>query len=328
VTDPAERFIDAAVRPLADNAEMQILAAQELRAAIQDRSEGLPGDSFEQAVENLEKARPKSHWKTILYVATALVAILAAIPLARDYMRLRLASYALFAMTDPAAVGLPGLPFDPNVDQEVPGLFGPLTDSERLLLFGDPSQPNEMKRLWESDPTNPALFADYARSIPSSSDLPADFLQTADRLDPKNAWFRYLAAGVKARGNVTTNQVPFHVLKVNPNAPRYRVFDAANQTEAIRLFKEATRFPRMNSYESELLLQRLKILPPGCDVLERKLTDAYLEMKVPRTGLARDLLETIAAHAEELAIAGDRESFLALMDSWEIFARQSMRTTA
>ncbi|MEK7953069.1 hypothetical protein [Luteolibacter soli] len=326
--DPAERFIEAAVRPLADNAELQLMAAQELRSVLSQESGEHRGDSLEQAAANLETARPKSRAKVILYVAAALAVVLAAIPLARDYVRLRLASYDLFAMTDPAAIGLPGLPFGPDIDQKVPGLFGPLTAPERLLLFGDPSQPSKadvIKSLWDSDPGNPALFADYARTVASGPDIPPDLLKTADRLDPQNAWFRYLAAGAKARGNINELPVPSHVLKLNPKAPRYHIFDTAGQAEAIRLFQEATRLPSMKSYEHELLLQRLKILPPGDDVLGRKLTASYLHMVVPRTGASfGHLSQAIAARAEELAIAGDREGFVALTDAWEIFARRSI----
>ena len=326
MTDPAERFIEAAVRPLADNAELQVMAAQELRTVIQSRPEGASGDSFDQAAENLERARPKSRWKIALYATAALAVILAAIPLARDYMRLRLASYALFSMDDSGAAALPGLRFGPDVEQKVPGLFGPLTDSERLLLFGDPSKTNAMRLLWKSDPENPALFADYARSVASKPNFPSDFLQTADRLDPQNAWFRYVAANVEAQGNVTTTQPPLHPRKPSPSTPRYRVFNATAQTEALRLFEEASRLPEMKSYYDELVLRRLKILPPGEDVLGRKLTRAYLYMVVPRGSTNWDLTKAIAARAEELAIAGDREGFVKLMEQWEIFVRRSVES--
>ncbi|MCW1922864.1 hypothetical protein OKA05_09905 [Luteolibacter arcticus] len=209
--DPAERFIEAAVRPLADNPEMQMLAAQELRAAMEKGPEGVSDASLEQATANLEKAPSKRHWKTYLYAAALVAAIFAAIPVARDYMRLRLASWALFAMTDSWAVALPGPPFEPDVIQQVPGLFGPLTASERLLLFGDLSQPSKaeaMRRLWDSSPEDPALFADYARACTSKQSLPVDFLKTADRLDPQNAWFRYLAAGVTAYKSVEARRSP------------------------------------------------------------------------------------------------------------------------
>ena len=58
-----------------------------------------------------------------------------------------------------------------------------LTADQRLLLFGDTSKslPSErMKALWDSDPGNPAYFADYTiRFIRDHERIPPDFLATA-----------------------------------------------------------------------------------------------------------------------------------------------------
>ena len=202
--DPAERFIEAATAPLADNAELQMMAAQELRAAIDNRPEAAQGDSLEQAAANLEQnARRRERWKAVLYAITAVVAILAAIPVASDSIRLRVGPWAFFFPV-----------------QKVAELLGPLTPSERLLLFGDLSQPKRaaaLERLWESDRKDPALFAIYARASAAERKLPADFVKTADLIDPQNAWFRYLAAGVTGLRSVEETKVPYRVRKVNPN---------------------------------------------------------------------------------------------------------------
>ena len=308
MTDPAaaERFIEAAVRPLADNAELQMMAAQELRAAIEGRPEAATGDSFEQAAENLQKAPKKEQWKVILYFVAALAAILVAIPMARDYLQLRLA-----------------------LREGVPGLFSQLTPSERLLLFGDPSQPRrseKLKRLWESDRGDPAFFAIYARACAAERILPTDLLQAADRVDPQNAWFRSLAAGVKSYKSVEATKVSYRARKLNPNTPRFRVLNSAAYAEALQLFAEAARLPKADSYKKELLLRRLEILPPGDDVLGRNLTTAYLQSAEPFViWTGRDLSPVISARAEELAAAGDRDGFIELAGAWEIFARRWMQ---
>ena len=55
MSTPAERFIEAATAPLAANAEMQVLAGQELRAAIEAAPQPPDADSLDQAAGNLEK---------------------------------------------------------------------------------------------------------------------------------------------------------------------------------------------------------------------------------------------------------------------------------
>jgi hypothetical protein len=309
VTDPAERFIEAAVRPLADNAELQMMAAQELRAAIENAPEGALGDSLEQAAANLESARPRNNWKIILYAAAALAAILVAIPVARDCIRLRVGPWAFL---------WPG--------QRLVELLGPLTASERLLLFGDHSQPKRaaaLERLWESDRENPALFAIYARACAAERKLPADFLKTSDRIDPQNAWFRYLAAGVTGYKSVEETRVPYRIRKVNPDAPRFRILKPAEYAEALQLFTEATRLPKADSYKKDLLLRRIEILPPGDDASSRELTRAYLESAEPFVvWTGRELSPVISARAEELAAAGDKQGFIELAASWEIFTRR------
>ena len=327
MTDPAERFIEAAVRPLGDNAELQMMAAQELRAAIANAPEGSTGASLDLGMEKLEKSRPKEPRKVILYAMALVAALLAAIPVTRDYMRIRLASWTLYSDFDSPLIALPSLPLGPDAGQRLPELFGPLSSSERLLLFGDLSQPTKedaMRRLWESTPEDPALFANYARVHLGKSKLPVDFLKTADRLAPENAWFRYFAAGVTSYKSVETTKVPYHILKRSPNAPRFRILNPVAHAEAIRLFEVASRLPDSDSYHDELLLRRLDILPPGDDTIGRDLTKAYLELVVPRFGSGRILTPAISARAEELAAAGDRDGFRSFAEAWEIFARRSI----
>ncbi len=324
--DPSERFIEAATRSLGDNAELQLMAAQELRAAISAMPEGAGGDSLEEAAANLENGRSAGRWKVILYAMTALVAILAAIPVARDYMRLRLAIYGLFAMTDHEAVALPGLPLDEHAGSRVPEIIGDFSPSERLLLFGDLSkadQPDRFKALWNSEPDNPAYFAEFARACVERGSLPPDFLRTADRLDPQNAWFRYLAAGVAARGAVEETGARYLIRKRGGNHSKYRITDPVGVAEAMKLLAEAARMPRSDSYEESLLLRRLEILPAGDDVLGRKLTKSYLEMVPPGSRwINRHITQAVAARSEELAAAGNSREFLTLVESWEAFVRR------
>ncbi|WP_193210863.1 hypothetical protein [Luteolibacter marinus] len=121
--ESAERFIAAAVRPLGDNAELEMMAAQELRGAILAAGPPAGCDSLDEAAANIGKEAANWRWKSVLYAVTAVVTILVSIPLARDYMNYRLASYALFSMSSDRPA-LPGLPFQDDVGLRVAGILG------------------------------------------------------------------------------------------------------------------------------------------------------------------------------------------------------------
>ena len=104
--DSSERFIAAAVAPLGDNAEMQVMAGQELEDLI---SRGkINAGCLAEAAETLEKGEPRAWPRWLLYGATALVSIMALLIAGRDYTRWRIATWTLFGMSDPINVSLPG----------------------------------------------------------------------------------------------------------------------------------------------------------------------------------------------------------------------------
>lgn len=327
--DPAERFITAATAPLGDNAELQMMAEQELRDALASAQARPGSDSLDVAAENLETAWPWKRWKAVLYGLAAVTAVLAAIPVAQDSMRYRLATHALYAMGNSESFGLPRPPLIADARARVPELFGKHTPAQRLLLFGDVSKPTESERfkaLWDSDPSDPALFAEFFRAAVRESPSLPKLLQTADRLDPENAWYRYMAAAAAARGAVGTNP-PRHRSAGVPHSSRYRIKDPARLAEALKLFDEANRMQRFDTHEDDLLLRRLELLPAGNDVLGRKLTESYLSME-PRNPdwIYRAIADAVAAQAEELALKGDSGAFIALVESWELFVRRSVES--
>jgi hypothetical protein len=325
--DPAERFIAAATAPLGDNAELQMMAAQELRDALSSATERPGSDSLEAAAENLETEWPWKRWKAVLYVLAAIAAILAAVPVLRDYDRLRLWEHTYCWMFDEFRMSLPGPPITSDARLRVPDLFGKLTPSQRLLLFGDLSKSTETERfkaLSDSDPADIAFFAEYFRAATAEGSVPVPLLlATADRLDPQNAWYRQVAAAVLARG--AFERISHRRPGGRQPAPRFRIKDPARLTEAFKLLDEAARMPRFDSHEDELLSRRLEVLPAGDDVLGRKLTESYLAME-PRTWhWSYPVIATsVAARAEELASQGNATAFADLIQSWESFTRRSI----
>lgn len=321
-TDQAsERFITAAVRPFKDNVEMQTMAGQELRHMIAAQPSSAERDaSLEAAAIGMETSS-RFAWKKWLYLVTAVVSVIVAVPVVRDYQRLRLASWGLFAMTDPFVTPLPGLPLRGNVNERIPELIGDFSPQQKLLLFGESRDDylQNFKPLWNSDPENPAYFIQHVLAVSERGEpLPPRFLETADQLDPGNAWFRQLAAAAYARDSIRPYQRPRGTPRTAIKAPAYSISDPAKAAKAIRLLKEATTMPDFRSYQDETLLERLKVLPHGEDILERKFVDAYLDMSTPQSRWAyRELDRLLAAASREFATRRSSQEFVDLVQAWE-----------
>ena len=326
--DAEERFIAAAVAPLGDNAEMQLMAEGELRSMLEGTEPKLTATSLEVAAGNLERAQSRRWGQVALYCLTAVASVAMLIPVWRDYQRLEVARWHVFAMTDPVGA-LPAMPFVKTPSKKLPGIFGEFSTDEIALLFGDLSkigESDQFKVLADLDPENAGFHAEYGRHHCSrSKPLPMNYLATADRLDPDNAWFRYLAAGIAARDGVgeqsrrpkrgagTTKVVPFQIWK-------RKALD-----EAILLLEEAARLPDYQPYRRELLAKRLAIFPPGDDVLGRKLArDYFFDLQIGGLRIHSEMAQAVSVRAYELAMAGDSAGFQRLVNAWEVFCRRSL----
>ena len=332
MTDPTEQFIEAAVRPLEANSEMQVLAGQELRAAIEEAPDRPEADSLDQATENLKKGGLPRWFKATLYSLTALAVVLTAIPLARDFLRYRLATFiGTFGTNMPDAFPIRPLRLGPDTVR----VFGEFSEADQRLLFGEfprsgPAK-EQFKALWDSDPANAAYYAEYIRGIAwsgsPSTPLPADYLTTADRLDPDNGWFRCFAAGVAARNAVQRSPAGSRTTKAG-RIPALMVKDPAKLAEVATWLEEAARQPRFESYESKLLLQRIDALPPGDDTLGRLFVKNYMMMGPrPSYWIHKAIGEAVSVKCHELALAGDAQGFLKVTASWETFLRRSLENS-
>ncbi|QJE97006.1 hypothetical protein [Luteolibacter luteus] len=302
---------------------MQMMAERELRHLLASHPSSADHDALlKEAATNLETAPSRLPWKTWLYALCAVVSILAAIPMIRDYQRLRLASWRLFAMTDPLALALPGPSFGRNVNADLEKLIGDFSPQQKLLLFGSRMERGggHFKALWDSDPENVGYFAQhFLTSIdgydPSPPD-PRDLLETADRVDPGNAWFRYIVAAVYSKDSVRRDG--FKPRGSKAKAPAYTITDPAKVADAVRLIKEAARMPNYRNPYNEVILERLKILPHGEDILGRKIVDAYLEMELSVTSTYPHYLNSLlAAASKDFAARGNTGEFLSFLHAWE-----------
>jgi hypothetical protein len=333
--DPAERFIAAAVAPLGDNAELQMMAAQELRGGIVFGPLQEHCDSLETAAGHLETGRDRRRWKKLLYATTAILAVTACIPVILDVLKFRVGQRYLGSR----GTGPVPMPAGPRFGGAVPArlqeIFGHLSANQELLLFGDPAagpSPDRFRALWAGDPTNPMFFADYARAcVESAAGLPPDFLDSVDRIDPDNGWCHHLAAGVEARDATVQNHVPYRIAKPGGRFPEYRIKDTSGVAMALRRMAEAAAKPRYDPYESEIYQQRLDVLPPGDDWVGRWLAVDYLQHHPPGSWFDRhhrDLAEVVAAEAWVLASSGDAPGLAKVAADWETCVARSLQTPA
>ena len=251
--DLRTRLIEAAIRPFSDNAELK-LSASDLLGGLQIHDEGA-----EEAIklwETLDARKRKPTWRIVLFSVLVMVSAAVLIDGARIISRYE----------SPFGFGSP--PFadvfygSPRITDEQ--VARQLDSSQALLLFGDlsKSSPSDrMKALWNSEPGNPAYFAEYANAYFSEhEDLPPDFLRTARRIDPQNAWFTYVAAGVRAKGAVK-QRPQSKTDKAAKETPEWDVLDAAKFHDSLALLREARGQSQCESYAIQLHRQRMKLLP-------------------------------------------------------------------
>lgn len=143
-----------------------------------------------------------------------------------------------------------------------------------LLLYGGPphaDQAEQMRPLWESEPSNPAFYAEYVRHyLSEKSKLPPDFLETAARLDPDNGWFTELAAAVESKDAVKKLQGKAHSRSPVPsketrgltNEERRiekrkivtitEIKDASKAEKAMALWRKSLQQSKYENYEMEI----------------------------------------------------------------------------
>ena len=311
--DPAERFLTAATAPLGDNAELQVMARRELEECLVDGSE----EALAEAASAMEKAQPQRGWKIALAVLTAAASIVSLALLGR--MATTIHGVRMIFSPLAAMRSLPG------PEKTEARLGKGLSAEQRLLLFGDTSQANpgeRFKALWNSDPGNPAYFAEYSiHFINHQSRLPPDFLETAAKLDPDNSWFTLLAAGVIANNSVKQNPTNSTHLKQGI-PPGFKILDQARLDEAVKLLEKAASQPHFESYQASLMTMRIALLPRQTDFV------CQLPHRVHLAGFPSASIQLMRAATAANAAAwqaadrGDAKEFQRIATIWEASLRR------
>lgn len=312
MTDLAERFIDAAVSPLSDNAEMEIAARRLLEGALDKSDAAIPPGTVERLTRPAGLLR---HWQAVLVI----VAIIAGAVIG-------VMSYRTWASNTPHMRALGG------IVGKIPGLPGRTTNEnpigkglspkERLLLLGDESRRSKSDRwkaLWDSEPENPAFYIDYVTAFYSDhKTVPPGFLEKANELDPTNAWFPAHLSGILALDSA--DPIKRTPAEVEAEAPaKYTIKDEAKLRESRVLFGKAARLPQFDSHQRALLSRRVALLPLRTTAFDHVPAVAYVAGQSSAALPMRGILEMIGAECVRMAQANDTAGLRELIRDWDAF---------
>jgi hypothetical protein len=244
IEDP---LIEAAVRPLADNAEMRLAAAGYL--------EGIRCCQPEQEREAIavwtKATRPSwLNWRMVLGALMLVFSVFVAVTEWGDVLK-------YYQWSASVRKGLYAPP--PDFSDRV---FSKLDSEQRLLVFGDPGAKDPSGRrevMWRKYPENPAYFSEYAGTyLRERNELVPGYFDEIRKIDPNNAWFLYFAAIERAKGAVFS-------VDPKPGASgamaSWWIKDQKRLEDALRLIREAGALPECESYAAENLSSRLAVLP-------------------------------------------------------------------
>jgi hypothetical protein len=308
--DATERFMDAAVRPLEDNAEMEVGARHELGELISG-SGASSGEALDAATERLEKAgspRRWPVWKVVIHALTLVVSLVSLVPILRGYWLMK--EYAgLFS------------PLGMRPIKSAEEILGDrLSEEQRFRLLGDTRRSRkseQVRALWEAEPNKAAYYYEYAIYFRKEHEaVPPDFLKTAEGLDPDNAWPLLMAASVEAKGAVEKLKLTAKEKKAGMK-PGYKILDEARFREALALIARAGEKGEFESRQEQLLEERIPMLPKRTDFASQMLPLGYLVETPAHTIHFRQMIDVVDARAAELDAAGDKEGFQKLIDQWE-----------
>jgi len=312
----SDPLIEAASRPLAENAELHLAAAEFLNGLK------TTDDGAEQAVSRWNALDAGTRWSAWWMALGAMLVLISGVVFFRDSVEM----LAYFQWSEAGAAE-----FVQQPASCVERISGKLDERKRLLLFGDMMQEDKDERkaaLWRSEPENPAYFAEYATAyLVEHEKLPPDFLETARRIDPGNAWFTHLAAAVAGKKCVKRKEgKPTHVdgTVSFPEPPTWKILDQARFDQSLALLREAREQAKCESYSVEMLRKRLPLLPQS-NLLETLDSIGCLAQTTVFPSIQTwPMGEVTAAKAWTLGQAADVDGFRELSKDTEAFLRGTL----
>jgi hypothetical protein len=216
---------------------------------------------------------------------------------------------------------------------ERPALPKDLTEQERLILGEPKVNPLEQKRrLYLSDSENPAYYAEYVNEwVKENKNLPDDYFETIERIDPDNAFFLYYAASVISKEAIEKKYIEserreprivegVRLRNYRDAADEFSINDQSDFDRALLLIEKAVKLPKFKTYTNEMIVARVKIVPENTFV---EWATSMIQVAYTPT-LYMNLIQVsvlFSARAAELSKSNRAEDFLKLANQYDAFMR-------
>lgn len=339
--DPEQRaFVDAVIAPLREDAE--VVGGLENALAIAATFPTQGGDDIAAATKRmLSSGRSFRVRSRLMLVATLLMAVAASWaavvgpPAWKSLHRVMLAN-GMERMMSSTCCGYRAVPsfFSKKLykDEEDEGaivyrkaVLAASSQEKGRILFGDLSRQDKVERwkaVWDEHPDDPAHFFAYALvHCKERSRWPDDFLETGERLDPENGWFRVVAGAAKVKAAVGIPKLKDpsrrftreerrqaraegrELQRPNPadEKPAKEIIDQVAWEDGIRLMREGLAMPKRDDYRRSLGRMRFGAAPPIDDLAMHDAVSISVWDR-PETWSAQDWM-SIPVCTEALGIA-------------------------
>jgi hypothetical protein len=146
-------------------------------------------------------------------------------------------------------------------------IFRRYTPEQKLILYGDSDKKTrveQQKAIWEKFPDNKIYAANYIIALVGgnsgrSRSFIIDEIGRAGRLDPDNALYNYLTAGIMLQDACNEVKLSGENRKTKPQC-RFEVKNRVLLEKAMREYLDGVNKKYCNSYSLDLLKQRLQIM--------------------------------------------------------------------
>ena len=308
MTDSTDPLVAAAVRPLVGDGEMKASAVQLLESLKVERP-----DQTEAALRRWDapvREKRRISWRWIFHLTVAVITTLFLIQATLDFLNYRKALRAFS-----------GHP------QEVTSHTQFNAREKLLLKISDHKKsPTELaKALWDSEPANPAYYAEYCSAhVADHAKLPADFLEQARSIDPNNAYFPYWAAAVDAKDAVKQRSLT-KAMRAAGTPPGWDVADENKVDRALQIIYETRSLTDYRNYDIQMTRERISLLPQNTPHEYYNSVSLLLQSSTTHH-YSRDLPNAIAAKAWLCGERGNPQGFRAVKESADIYLRNVCRS--
>ncbi|MFA7231229.1 MAG: permease prefix domain 1-containing protein [Victivallaceae bacterium] len=210
-------------------------------------------------------------------------------------------------------------------------IFPRYTPEQQFILYGDHTKKTNAERqkaIWDKFPDNKIYAANYITSLMGSwsydgknRDFVLSEIGRAERLDPDNALYNYLAAGIMLKAACKEIALPQKDRKIQTQY-RIEIKDRALLEKAMREYLIGVNKKYCSSYTKDLLKQRLQIIGRA-DSLGGQLEQISVAAGtiLPNLSFYRSMSIIMPEYAGFLIKEGKKQEALQYLNTWQQFIR-------